>query len=116
MKFEWDERKARYNERKHGVSFAVARKALEGGFAFHAEDQFRGGEWRMVMLAPIKESLILTIVVVLRNGVEDADADEEKRGEYEWSAGDTVIRIVSARKADAQEQARYFESRPASGE
>ena len=108
MKFTWDERKARENKRKHGVSFLLAQTALESGRALYAGDQFEDDEWRMVMLAPVKGVLILFIVNTLREGVKDDDTDEEEDPSY-WNLDNSIIRIISARKADEDDQIRYLE-------
>lgn len=62
----------------------------------------------MVMLAPVKGVLILFIVITLRDGVEDDDTSKEETSAY-WNADDSIIRIISARKADTDEQIRYLE-------
>jgi len=109
MKFSWDERKARENKRKHGISFTLAQNALESGRAFYAGDQLEDDEWRMVMLAPVRGVLILFIVITLRAGVEDDDTDKEEIPPY-WNVGNSIIRIISARKADTDDQIRYLEN------
>lgn len=107
MKFSWDERKARENKRKHGVSFSLAQAALESGRALYAGDRFEDDEWRMLILAPVRGILILFIVITLRDGVENGDTDEEKEPPY-WNLDNSIVRILSARKADTDDQIRYL--------
>jgi uncharacterized protein len=89
LRFEWDERKAAANERKHGVSFEEARAVFFDERARliddpdHSED-----EERFILLGP---SSTLRLLVVCHC----------YRGEG------NVIRIISARKATARESKSY---------
>ena len=89
IRFEWDENKNRENKRKHGVSFEEARTVFldENAIRFfdpdHSED-----EDRFIMLGI---SFTLRVLVVC----------------HCYRAGDAVIRIISARKADRQEEQEY---------
>jgi uncharacterized DUF497 family protein len=89
LRFEWDERKSKANKRKHGVSFAEAQAVFSDEEALlladpdHSEDEDR---YILLGLSPL-----LRILVVCHCYRED----------------DEVIRIISARKADASERAEY---------
>ena len=91
--FEWDPRKEKTNVKKHGVSFEEARTAFydENAILFsdpdHSED-----EDRFILLGL---SLKLRILVVCH-------CFREK---------ETVIRIISARKADKDEELEYWKQR-----
>ena len=88
--FEWDERKSRENKRKHKVSFEEAQTVFldENAIRFfdpdHSED-----EDRFIMLGM---SFTLRVLVVCHCYRQD----------------DSVIRIISARKADKREQSDYW--------
>ena len=88
--FEWDERKSNANKRKHKVSFEEAQTVFldENAIRFfdpdHSED-----EDRFLMLGM---SFTLRVLVVCHCYRQD----------------DSVIRIISARKADKQEQSDYW--------
>jgi len=88
--FEWDERKNRENRRKHKISFEEAQTVFldENAIRYfdpdHSED-----EDRFIMLGM---SFSLRVLVVCHCYRED----------------DSVIRIISARKADKREQADYW--------
>ena len=88
--FEWDERKSRANKRKHKVSFEEAQTVFldENAIRFfdpdHSED-----EDRFLMLGM---SFTLRVLVVC----------------HCYRQNDSVIRIISARKADKQEQSDYW--------
>ncbi len=90
IQFEWDERKNRENRRKHRVSFEEAQTVFldENAVRYfdpdHAED-----EDRFIMLGM---SFTLRVLVVCHCYRED----------------DSVIRIISARKADKGEQSDYW--------
>ncbi len=93
MRFEWDEAKNRKNRRAQGVSFEEAQTVFldESAQRFfdpdHSED-----EDRFLMLGI---SFRLRVLIVC----------------HCYRASDTVIRIISARKADPQEEADYWNGR-----
>ena len=93
LRFEWDDRKAAENRRKHGVSFDEARTVFFDENALlipdrgHSED-----EDRFVLLGISSQLRILLVVhVYLR-------AEQE-------------IRIISARKANPEERLQYEQRR-----
>jgi uncharacterized DUF497 family protein len=89
LRFEWDERKAAANAKKHGVSFEEAKSAFYDecakliGDPDHSED-----EDRFVLLG-LSSALRLLVVCHCHRG----------------DGG--VIRIISARKATTQERKFY---------
>ena len=89
LRFEWDESKNRINKRKHGVTFEEAQTVFwdENAIRYfdpdHSED-----EDRFIILGV---SFSLRVIVVC----------------HCFRADDTVIRIISARKADKQEAKDY---------
>jgi len=83
--FEWDQRKASSNLRKHGVDFADAATVFEDERALTIEDD-RHGEDRFVTLALDAQGRLLAVAYTLR--------------------GDR-IRIISARKATRSELSHY---------
>lgn len=89
LKFEWDERKSVDNERKHGVSFAEAQTVFydENAMEFfdpdHSED-----EDRFIMLGVSTRLRTLVVCYCHRRG--------------------RAIRIISARKANKNEEKEYW--------
>ena len=89
LRFEWDERKAASNRRKHGVSFEEARSVFLDEDALQIPDpEHSDVENRFVMLG--LSSHLRTLVVC-----------------HCYRENDEVIRIISARKADRGERAQY---------
>jgi len=90
IQFEWDEDKSRENKRKHKVSFEEAQTVFldENAIRFFDPDHSRD-EDRFIMLGM---SFTLRVLVVCHCYRED----------------DSVIRIISARKADKREQSDYW--------
>ena len=89
MDFEWDADKAALNLRKHRVSFEdAARVFLDPNRieTFDGRDAYGEDRWKTVGLA---EPALLAVVYTVRGEVGD------------------VIRLISARKADAHERAQY---------
>ena len=87
--FEWDERKNRANRRKHGVSFEEARSAFfDESSRVIPDPEHSESEDRFILLGM---SASLRILVVCHCYQQD----------------DSVIRIISARKADREEQRQY---------
>jgi uncharacterized DUF497 family protein len=84
--FEWDPKKARSNEKKHGVSFADAATAFDDDLALTIEEPDGEDEQRFVTLAMDSSGSLLVIV-------------------YTWRREN--IRIISARKATKRERRIY---------
>jgi len=116
IEFTWDARKARRNEREHGISFPIARVALQSGLAIAVEEQFREGEWRTNVVVPFRGISLLTVTIADETGETDGDSyytiDEET--EQAWAGGVKIVRIITAREATAREQRLYFTYRPPS--
>ncbi len=89
LHFEWDERKDRTNRRKHGVSFEEAATAFtdEQGLLIGDPDR-REDEDRFVLLGL---SSVLRLLVVV----------------HCYRESESVIRIISARKATKAERSQY---------
>lgn len=89
MRFEWDERKASANEKKHGVSFDEAETVFydeNARLLYDAEHSLE--EDRYILLGMSNSSSLLVVCHVYGE-------DEEK------------IRIFSARRANKREQQQY---------
>jgi hypothetical protein len=99
LEFEWDPNKARSNQRKHGVSFEIARHVFEDSGALVDSGRIEGGERRWQTLGMVDQVLLLLVVHTVDL------ADEEKE----------IIRIISARRADRKEKRRYEKERQESG-
>lgn len=93
LRFEWDERKEKANIKKHGVSFNEARTVFydENAIQFFDPDHSES-EDRFILLGI---SLKLRILVVCH---------------CFWES-ETVVRIISARKADGDEENEYWRYR-----
>lgn len=89
LRFEWDERKNRANQRKHGVAFEEARSVFfdQQAVEFY-DDEYGESEDRFLLLGVSATLRILMVCHCLREG-------------------GNVIRIVSARKATKNEQREY---------
>lgn len=93
LAFEWDDVKNRANQRKHGVTFEEAQTIFvdELGLLIHDPDH-TDDEDRFILLG-LSASLRALVVC------------------HCYRAGDRVIRIISARKANRSEQSLYFQGR-----
>ncbi|MGI9034398.1 MAG: BrnT family toxin [Pyrinomonadaceae bacterium] len=86
MIFEWDENKRRKNLQNHGIDFADAAKIFDNTRYTIIDDRFDYGEIRFFTLG-----LITGRVIAVSH-----------------TESENVIRIISARKANKNEQAKYF--------
>lgn len=87
--FDWNDRKAEANLRKHGVSFVEASTVFEDDAAlFMADPDHSQSEDRFLILGASVRSRILIVAHCYRS--------EEG-----------IIRIISARKASARQRAEY---------
>lgn len=91
LDFEWDPRKAALNRRKHGVSFEEATTAFADEHALVLEDPDHSDREDRFVLLGLSAALRILVVV------------------HCYRAGDTVIRLISARRADPTEQSQYDE-------
>jgi uncharacterized DUF497 family protein len=97
MRFEWDERKNRRNQKLHGISFEAATLAFEddGCLVYPDRVDRHTGEQRWQALGAVSiepgYAAMLAVVHVYR---------EEQHGEE-------IIRIISARAAEKNELTRY---------
>ena len=92
--FEWDEGKAKTNERKHGVRFDDAILVFAVPYALMEQDRIEGGELRWQTIGLVGGIVLLLVAHTIR----DEGANE-------------IIRIISARKATRKECKYYDENR-----
>jgi uncharacterized DUF497 family protein len=89
LRFEWDERKAAANERKHGISFGEALEVFDDPRAVERFDSLHSeSESRYRIIGWSSRQLLF---VVLTEREED----------------DEIIRLISARTATAKERQDY---------
>jgi len=94
VRFEWDPRKSRANQAKHGVSFEEARTAfLDENARVIPDSEHSDDEERFVLLGL---SIRLRVLVVC----------------HCYRASDRIVRIISARRADPSERRYYAENLP----
>ena len=93
LKFEWDKKKDSTNQKKHDVSFEEACSVFydEQAIQFH-DPEHSDDEDRFILLGTSYKLKTLVVCHCFR--------EEE-----------TKIRIISARKADAEEQQAYWSNR-----
>ena len=89
LRFVWDEKKNRANRRKHGVSFQEAQTAFyDENAKVYADPDHSEDEARFILLGISFRLRVLVICHCFREN-------------------DSVIRIISARKADKLEERDY---------
>lgn len=86
MRFEWDENKRLINIRKHGIDFADVPSMFELDTVTVIDDRFEYGETRYQTLGLLRTRIIMVV----------------------HTESETVIRIISARKANKYEEETYF--------
>jgi uncharacterized protein len=93
LRFEWDKQKEKANIKKHGVSFDEARTVFydENAIQYFDPDHSKS-EDRFILLGI---SIKLRILVVC----------------HCFRESETVVRIISARKADQNEEDEYWRNR-----
>jgi uncharacterized protein len=89
LRFEWDPKKAAVNLRKHKVSFDDAQTVFSDELALLIDDPDHSEDEDRFVLLGMSHSLRLLVVV------------------HCYRADGNVVRIISARKADADEQSLY---------
>lgn len=89
LRFEWDERKALQNKRKHGVSFDEASTLFSDDYGLLIDDPDHSGEEDRFLLLGLSASQRALVVA------------------HCYRKADDVIRIISARKATRKERDIY---------
>ena len=89
LRFEWDPKKAASNLRKHKVSFEDAQTVFSDERALLINDPDHSEEEERFVLLGLSSTMRLLVVV------------------HCYRAADNVIRLISARKADAHERSLY---------
>ena len=90
IQFEWDENKNQINQRKHGISFQEAKTVFYDEEALVIDDpEHSEQEDRFIILGLSNQANLLVVC-------------------HCYLASDTVIRIISARKATKTES-KYYE-------
>ena len=90
MQFEWDQKKDRINQAKHGVSFELAARVWDDPHVWIYFDRFENGEDRFHAVGIVGGLTLLTVVHTYR----DKDGVE-------------VVRIIGARRATRHEKNVY---------
>lgn len=89
--FEWNATKAAANLKKHGISFAEGATAFEDEFAMVVDDPTHSDdEPRQILIGYSEKSRLVFVSFIVR--------------------GANRIRLISVRKADAQERRDYEEN------
>ena len=94
MKFEWDEDKAAKNLRKHGVTFQEASTVFYDRLAQVSPDEMHSE--RMTLIGMSQHERLLFTVYVEKEELDD---------------GETIYRIISARRATSHERKGYEEGK-----
>jgi len=89
IRFEWDQKKAELNVRKHKVSFEDAQSVFSDERALLIDDPDHSEDEDRFVLLGLSQSLRLLVVV------------------HCYRAEGQTVRIISARKADADERSIY---------
>ena len=89
IKFEWDENKNRTNQNKHGISFTEAQTVFYDDEALVIDDPEHSEEEERFIILGLSSKANLLVVC------------------HCYRASETVIRIISARKATKTESQYY---------
>jgi uncharacterized DUF497 family protein len=90
MRYLWDPAKDAQNQRKHGIAFADAVVIVDDPYALSREDTNAQGEQRFIVTGMDVFGRILTMV---------------------YTYTENEIRVISARRASAQERRAYERER-----
>ena len=92
IKFEWDEKKNKINIKKHGISFEEASSVFQDEESLIISDENHSQEEDRFILIGFSFKANLLVVC------------------HCYREKDSVIRIISARKADRNERKQYLEN------
>lgn len=110
MRYEWDERKDRENQRKHGVSFEVASRVFEDENRLILLDRVdEAGEQRWLAIGAVPTPSGAQAILIVAHAYRYDDEDTSTESRREDHDGEEIIRIISARAAGKSEVGRYRE-------
>jgi len=112
VRYEWDERKNRENQRKHGgISFELAALVFEDERRLISLDQVdETGEQRWHALGAVSVRAGMAAVLLVVHAYRLSGGDEQSPGGLrEDNDGEETIRIISARRAGKNDVRRYKE-------
>lgn len=92
MKFDWDENKEKENIRKHKVTFSEAMQAFADENAVDLFDELNSDQEIRYQIIALSPNRLLFVAYTIREIVEEE-----------------IIRIISARKANAKQERYYNE-------
>jgi hypothetical protein len=100
MRYEWDERKNRENQRKHeGISVELAALVFEDENCLIEKDRVdESGEQRWHALGAVSLEPTTLLILLVAHVLREEDRD-----------GEEIIRIISARRAGNNDVRRYQE-------
>jgi uncharacterized protein len=94
MRFEWDEKKNRANQTKHGgLDFETAARVFDDPCVILRRDRIVEGEQRWHAIGAVSGALLLVVHVHREESLH----------------GEEIIRIISAREADQRERRIYIQ-------
>jgi len=93
LRLEWDEEKDKINRKKHRIGFETAKLVFDDPGCLTFVGRVEGGEERWHAIGLVTGRAMVTVVHT-----------------YRPEGPDDIIRIVSARRADAQERKLYAEN------
>jgi uncharacterized DUF497 family protein len=93
VRFDWDDRKATVNERKHGIPFEEAITAFDDPYALVAPDPRHStpAEERRWLIGEADTGVLVVVFTVREEG--------------------NIYRLISARRANRKERERYEQSK-----
>lgn len=90
MQFEWDDNKDLINQRKHGISFEIAKHVWKDPHVWIYFDRHEGEEDRFHAVGIVRGMMLLTVIHTHRD-----------------HAGLEIVRIIGARRATRHEKNAY---------
>jgi uncharacterized protein len=91
LHFEWDDKKANINYRKHGIRFEEAALVFDDPLAVSEQDRIENGEQRWRTIGMVGGCLLLLVAHTVRSEHESVE----------------IVRIISARRVDRKERRHY---------
>ena len=93
LRFEWDKEKDEINQKKHRMGFETAKLVFDDPHCLTFVERVEDGEERWHAIGVLDGRTMVTVVHT-----------------YRLAGPDDIIRIVSARRADAQERKLYADA------
>jgi len=107
IRFEWNEAKAKSNERKHGIRFEDAMLVFADPYALVEQDRVEGGELRWQTLGLVGDIVLILVAHTVRTSKKAKSSASSQLEEHFGRSANDMTKIVKKSLSDSRLTARH---------